>query len=66
MTYSTYFRGSPAEVVANALACLIHHTNFLLDRQRRQLGQRFLAEGGFTERLYRARRAIRGDRRRET
>jgi restriction system protein len=58
-TYRPYVEESPAEVAANALVCLIHQTNFLLDRQLRQLAQRFLAEGGFTERLYRARRAAR-------
>jgi len=65
-TYRPYVEQSPAEVAANAVICLIHQTNFLLDRQLRQLGRRFLAEGGFTERLYRARKASRGERRRET
>lgn len=58
-TYRTYVEQCPAEVAANALVCLIHQANFLLDRQLRQLEQRFLAEGGFTERLYDARSAAR-------
>ena len=37
MTYKTYIEGSPPEVAANALICLIHQTNFLLDQQLRQL-----------------------------
>jgi four helix bundle suffix protein len=39
------------------MLCLIHQTNYLLDQQLRQLEQAFLAEGGFTERLYRVRNA---------
>jgi len=62
-TYRPYVEQSPPEVAANALVCLIHQANFLLDRQLRQLEQRFLAEGGFTERLYRARSASRRERR---
>jgi restriction system protein len=47
-------------VAANMMVCLIHQTNYLLDRQLRSLERRFLEQGGFTERLYRARRASRG------
>ena len=43
------------------MICLIHQTNYLLDRLLRQLEQRFLSEGGFTERMYRARKEIVGD-----
>ncbi|MEX1330878.1 MAG: four helix bundle suffix domain-containing protein, partial [Desulfobacterales bacterium] len=32
-----------------------HQTNFLLDQQLRQLEKQFLEQGGFTEKLYRAR-----------
>ncbi len=44
-------------MAANTLICLIHQANYLLDRQLRQLEQQFLKEGGFTEKLYRARQA---------
>jgi restriction system protein len=54
-TYRTYIEDAPAEVTANAVICLIHQTNYLLDQQLRQLERAFLKEGGFTERLYRAR-----------
>lgn len=54
-TYSTYFEASPPEVAANAMICLIHQTNYLLDQQLRALEKAFLSEGGFTERLYRVR-----------
>ncbi len=55
MTYKTYIEGAPPEVAANTLICLIHQTNFLLDQQLRQLEKQFLDQGGFTEKLYRAR-----------
>ena len=54
-SYRTYIENSPPEIAANTLLCLIHQTNFLLDRQLKQLEQTFLKEGGFTERLYRNR-----------
>lgn len=54
-TYRTYIEGTPPEIAANALICLIHQTNFLLDQQLRQLENQFLEQGGFTEKLYRAR-----------
>jgi len=54
-TYRTYVEESSAEIAANAVICLIHQTNYLLDQQLRQLERRFLEEGGFTERLYRSR-----------
>jgi four helix bundle suffix protein len=43
------------EVAANTLICLINQASYLLGRQLRNLEQTFLAEGGFTERLYRER-----------
>ncbi|TET45137.1 four helix bundle protein [candidate division TA06 bacterium] len=57
-TYRTYIENSP-ETVANTLICLIHQANYLLDQQVRQLEQRFLDEGGFTEKLYRTRQTSR-------
>jgi four helix bundle suffix protein len=42
--------------------CPIHQTNYLLDRLLRQLEQQFLKEGGFTEKLYRARSLARKPR----
>jgi restriction system protein len=55
-TYKSYFE-PPAgpEIAANALACLIHQANYLLDQQLRSLERDFLKTGGFTERLYQAR-----------
>ena len=58
-TDSPYIEKSPPEVAANTIICLIHQTNYLLDQQLRQLEKAFLQEGGFTERLYRARTTAR-------
>jgi four helix bundle suffix protein len=49
------------EVAANTLICLINQASFLLGRQLQKLEQQFLAEGGFTERLYRQRQAHRAN-----
>lgn len=54
-TYKAYIEASPPEIAANAMVCLVHQTNYLLDQQLRALEKAFLAEGGFTERLYKAR-----------
>jgi four helix bundle suffix protein len=62
MTYKTYVEQSSPEVAANALICLIHQTNYLLDQQLRALEKEFLKEGGFTERLYRTRSQARKNR----
>jgi len=50
------------EVAANTLICLINQATCLLRRQLQNLGQSFLAEGGFTERLYRERQSRRAQR----
>lgn len=53
-TYKTYIESGP-EGAANAMICLIHQVNFLLDQLLRQLEQQFLNQGGFTEKLYNSR-----------
>lgn len=58
-TYKSYL--VEMDVAANALICLIHQANFLLDQQIRSLAKAFLKEGGFTERLYKYRRQARDD-----
>jgi restriction system protein len=60
-----YTEDGSAEVAANTAICVIHQANFLLDQQLRSLGKEFLEEGGFTEKLYRARTETR-DRRKMT
>lgn len=64
LTYKPYIEGqtSSSESAANTLVCVIHQTNYLLDQQLRALEKAFLEEGGFTERLYKARTQSRGRR----
>jgi restriction system protein len=52
-------RTASPEVAANTLICLINQASFLLRRQLQGLERQFLAEGGFTEGLYRERQARR-------
>jgi four helix bundle suffix protein len=47
------------EVAANTLICLINQTTYLLRRQLEKLERDFVEQGGFTERLYRARSEFR-------
>jgi four helix bundle suffix protein len=58
-TYAEYVENAVPEIAANTVICLIHQTNYLLDRQLRQLERTFVEEGGFTERLYRVRSTAR-------
>ncbi len=53
--YREFCETRPAEVVANIGICLMHQTNFLLDRQIRRLERDFVREGGLRERMTRAR-----------
>ena len=52
-TYRSYIDN--AETAANCAICLIHQTNFLLDRQLKSLEEQFVKRGGFTENLRRRR-----------
>jgi len=61
-TYKPYIESGFPETAANTMICLVHQTNYLLDRQLRSLEKEFLEEGGFTERLYRTRVKMRGRR----
>ncbi len=57
-TYQTYLENP--EAAANMILCLIHQANYLLDQQLKSLEQEFLEKGGFTEKLYQARKQQRG------
>ena len=37
-TYATYIENADPEIAANAIICLIHQTNYLLDQQLRRSG----------------------------
>jgi four helix bundle suffix protein len=53
--YRPLIEGSDAETAANTLICLIHQSNYLLDRQIAALERQFIHEGGYSERLAAAR-----------
>jgi four helix bundle suffix protein len=58
-SYREFCETRSAEVVANIALCLIHQTNYLLDRQIRHLEGRFLEQGSVRERMRAARAAHR-------
>jgi restriction system protein len=49
--YARWLDHADAAVRANALICLIHQANYLLDRQIAALEQAFITEGGYSEQL---------------
>jgi four helix bundle suffix protein len=53
--YSEWLDHRDPAVVANALICLIHQANYLLDRQIHGLERQFVEGGGYSERLAAAR-----------
>jgi four helix bundle suffix protein len=57
--YSQWLNHADPEVVANAIICLIHQANYLLDWQVAGLERQFIQEGGYSERLAAARIAER-------
>ena len=63
--YETWLLSDDPAVVANAIICLIHQANYLLDRQIAGLEGQFIQEGGYTERLAAARIEERARQRRQ-
>ena len=57
--YAHWLEHADSEVVANTLLCLIHQTNYLLDRQINALERDFVEGGGYSEQLAVARLAER-------
>jgi len=57
--YVRWLEHEDATVRANALICLIHQTNYLLDQQIAALEAQFVEEGGYSEQLAAARLAER-------
>ncbi|PKN65314.1 MAG: four helix bundle protein [Deltaproteobacteria bacterium HGW-Deltaproteobacteria-15] len=53
--YAQWLSQPNLEVIANAIICLIHQANYLLDRQVAGLERQFIDEGGYSERLAAAR-----------
>lgn len=63
--YSRWLDAVEPALVANAVLCLIHQANFLLDQQIAALEQGFIEGGGYTEQLASARLAARGSQRQD-
>jgi four helix bundle suffix protein len=57
--YSRWLDHDSPVVRANAVICLIHQANYLLDQQIAALEQQFVADGGYSEQLAAARLAQR-------
>lgn len=53
--YRPWLAHDDPAVIANAVICLIHQANYLLDRQVRGLEKQFVTEGGYSEQLTTAR-----------
>jgi len=53
--YAAWLTHVEPAVCANAIICLIHQANYLLDRQMAGLERQFIQEGGYSERLAAAR-----------
>lgn len=55
-SYTTYlsYMSNP-ESAANCALTLVHQTNYLLDQQIRSLENKFVTEGGLSEKMYKAR-----------
>lgn len=53
--YREFVETRPPEVVANIAVCLIHQTNYLIDRQISRLEKDFIEQGGLRERMTHAR-----------
>ena len=53
--YACWVEHDDPSTVANAVICLIHQANYLLDRQIAGLERQFVREGGYSEKLAAAR-----------
>ncbi|MEO5712810.1 MAG: four helix bundle suffix domain-containing protein [Luteolibacter sp.] len=62
LLYAWWLEHADGATRANALICLIHQANFLLDRQIAALERAFVEEGGYSEQLATARLAERRKR----
>ncbi len=53
--FRKFFDTRPPETIANIAICLIHQTNYLIDRQLETLDREFVENGGLSERMTRIR-----------
>ena len=63
--YSRWLGAADTAVVANAVICLIHQANYLLDQQIAALERGFVTGGGYTEQLAAARLAERREQQKD-
>ena len=56
---SDFVQKAAPELVANAMLCAVNQAAYLLKRQLEGQGEEFLKRGGFTEKLYGARKRTR-------
>ncbi len=63
VTVSRWLDHDDPAVRANAIICLIHQTNYLLDQQIDALERQFIDDGGYSEQLATARLQKRADAR---
>jgi restriction system protein len=61
--YGSWLESSDPFVRANAIVCLIHQANYLLDHQLTALEKRFIEEGGYREQMAAARLGYRNEKR---
>jgi four helix bundle suffix protein len=64
--YAPWLENDDPAVRANAIICLIHQANFLLDHQIASLERSFVEQGGYSEQLAAARLAYRAQRKDQT
>jgi four helix bundle suffix protein len=64
--YAAWLSHVDPAVVANAVICLIHQANYLLDQQISALERGFIHEGGYTEQLAAARLTERASQKNRT
>lgn len=60
--YAPWLEHPDPAVRANAIICLIHQANYLLDKQIAALEKQFIEQGGYSERLAAARLAFRNQK----
>lgn len=63
LAYAPWLAHPDPAIVANAIICLIHQANYLLDQQLAHLERAFVQHGGYSEQLAAARLAQRQEKR---
>ena len=64
--YASWLESDDPAIRANAIICLVHQTNYLLDQQIKALEKQFIEEGGYSELLAAKRLQHRANRGKQT